>query len=473
MRRWRPLLPLVAAALLAGCGGGGSAGDAPAQDAASLVPADALAYVAIDSDLSSPQIQEARSILQRFPFERGLLASIRSAAAKNGVDVDKLMRSAGPVVDLAFLRNGATATAAGVVAFAKPSDEQEFEAALAGAQGRSAHAKIGGWTVVARSQQALDAVTSRAASLADDPSYRAALRTLPGAGDAIARVYASPAAFQLAGSLASGRLPIPSVDTRGLGHGVRWLAAALTAESGTFRLEAHVKQRSAAPPAPASPLVRHIPAGAVAAFSLSRGLTVSSRTQAGLRSLSRSLGVDLAGLVEALHGPVIAYVRPGAPLPEVTVAAAPADPARALKSIHGLAARFLTGHVPMPATVDGVALEKVDLGPVAFYWGTLDGRVVVTDSTAAIGELRGGSGSLSGDPAFKQATSEAGMLDANDGFLYVNMKEVVPMIEGFAQLANRELPASVDTALKHLRSILVFADRRGDLQNVVISIATS
>jgi hypothetical protein len=53
------------------------------------------------------------------------------------------------------------------------------------------------------------------------------------------------------------------------------------------------------------------------------------------------------------------------------------------------------------------------------------------------------------------------------------MTDAVPMIESLAQLANHEVPASVDANLKHLRSILVFGDENGDLQNIVVSVVTS
>ena len=50
----------------------------------------------------------------------------------------------------------------------------------------------------------------------------------------------------------------------------------------------------------------------------------------------------------------------------------------------------------------------------------------------------------------------AAMPDANEGFLFVNLKDAVPAVEGFAQLANQTVPQSVMENLKPLRSLLLW-----------------
>ena len=62
--------------------------------------------------------------------------------------------------------------------------------------------------------------------------------------------------------------------------------------------------------------------------------------------------------------PVIAYVRPGIPLPEVTIAARPSKPQAAANAIGGLLARFAQGTKAVPTQVDGGTMNKLDLGPV-------------------------------------------------------------------------------------------------------------
>jgi hypothetical protein len=435
------------------------------------VPANALAFVTIDTDRSSGQLRSAQAVLDEFPGKDVLLRSIRSAATKDGVDLDAVADSVGPVLDFAVLPTG---THAGVVGFAQPADEQRFEAQLGNGHS-TVHTTIDGWTVFADSQELLDAVTSRQGNLSDEAEYRAALETIPGPGDAIVRAYASPAALKAAGgSLAGGLGDVGPLGLRGAG--TTWVAAALTSDGGGFRLAAHAEESSSAQAAQvASPLVGRLPSGAIAALSIDGGgRPLPERTAALLAGLSRSLGVDLTTLVGALRGPAIAYVRPGAPVPELTIAATPADPAGTEQAISGLLARFVPGgKAPATVTVGGVTLHKVDLGLVALYWGSVDGTVVVTDSTKAIATLAGGSDTLAGDPAFKAAADGAGLPERNEGFLFLNMHDALPLIEGLAQLGGHELPATVADNLRPLRSILVFADRSGGLQNLVVSVATS
>ncbi len=463
------LIPLLALAFVAGCGGGGSAGagsggGSGGDDAAALVPADALAYVTLDTDLGSTQITNASAVLQKFPIEPKLIAQIRSGLASQGVDLDSLVSSVGPTLGVAVLK---VSSKTGVVGFAKPSDEKAFDAQLSKAKG-AVHTTISGWTVFAQSQAFLDAVTNRTANLADDASFQAAVATIPGSGDAIARAYASPAALETAMSSANLGSAAP-------GGGFRWIAAALTSQDGTFRLEAHVKETSApSSSASKSALLDKIPSGSVLALSLNgvgSVLPASATTQ--LQSLSAILGVDIAGLIGVFDGPVVGWVRAGTPLPEVTLAAKPSDPVRAASAVSGLLAKVLPNQKTTSLTVDGVPLEKIDVGPVALYWGSFDGELLLSDSTAAVSELKSGSGGLADDPVFKQAAQKAGMPDGNQGFVFLNMKDALPMIEGIAQLAGQPLPASIDDNLRPLRSILLYGTRDGDVQDLVVSVETN
>src|SRR5215218_11418321 len=99
---------LAATALLAGCGGGGDTeGSATGgESAASLVPATARAFVAIDTDFDSDQIEAADDVLKKFPGRNRALAAIRKEISESGVDPDVLARSAGPELDVAFLGAG-------------------------------------------------------------------------------------------------------------------------------------------------------------------------------------------------------------------------------------------------------------------------------------------------------------------------------------------------------------------------------
>jgi hypothetical protein len=456
------------AILAAGCG---SAGGSSTSDGAGLVPADALAYVTVNTDLSSGQLASARSVLDKFPIKEKLLAQIRSSLRKRGVDLGALKSSVGPELDIAVLKVDGKTSAVG---FTQPKDEQAFEAQLAKGTPAPVHTRIDGWTVFSDKQQFLDAVEHRTANLSDDLRYQAALKTLPAAGDAIATAYVSAAGAQTAsGSLGSAAGSFGSFGS--LGGDAKWTAAALTSQDGAFELAVHSKTTAGRSAASGGGLADEIPSGSIVALSVtSGGGAIPAQARRQLGSLSQQLGIDLESLVGALEGPVIAYVRPGLPLPEITVAAKPAHPEDAVPAIGGLLSKYGRGLAPpVPTQVDGGTLNKIDLGPVALYYGVADGKLVVTDSANALAELKGSIGRLSGDGVFKEAKDAAGPGDGGQGFLFVDLKDALPAIDGFAQLANKSIPADLEQNLKPLRSLLVYGSRDGDLQTIVAFVKTS
>ena len=456
---------VVAVLTAAGCGGGGG-GSASTAD--SIVPADAIAFATFDTDASSAQVSSGLKILKKFPIEPQAEQQLRAMITQNGVDFDTLTSSAGPEVDFAVIKvNGKTIP----VGFAKPSDEKAFDAQLA--KGPEPHAKLKGWTVFADQQAAVDAVTKHSGgNLADDSAYQAAVKTIPADGDAIVRFYASTAALTTALGQATTSLG-QSAQSLGSLAKAKWVAGSLTSQDGAFKLDVHAKSTTTKAP-PGNALADKIPAGSIVALALQGGsATIPASAQQQLSALGQQLGVDLGALVSALNGPVIAYVRPGIPLPEVTIAARPTQPQRAATAIGTLLARFASGKKAVPTQVDGGTLSKVDLGPVALYFGVNDGQLVVTDSSNALAELKGSVGRLSGDAVFKEAKDGAGMSDSAQGFMYLDIKDALPALSGFAQLANQKLPPQVEANLRPLRSALVFGSTDGGVQTFVAYVKTS
>jgi hypothetical protein len=170
---------------------------------------------------------------------------------------------------------------------------------------------------------------------------------------------------------------------------------------------------------------------------------------------------------------VIAYVRPGIPLPEVTIAARPANPQSAATAIGGLVTRFATGAKAVPSKVDGGTLNKLDLGPVSLYYGVNDGQLVVTDSSNALAELNGSVGRLSGDAVFKEAKDGAGMAADTQTFVYLDIKDALPALSGLAQLGNQKLPPEVENNLRPLRSALLFGSSDNEIGSFVVYVKTA
>jgi hypothetical protein len=459
----------ILAALAAGCGGGGGGGGGSSAGADSVVPGDALAFAAIDTDTSSSQISSALEILDKFPIEARAERQLRASISQGGVDLNTITKSAGSEVDVAALMvNGRPEP----VGFAKPSDEKAFDAQLD--KSGSKHTKIDDWTVFSDKQAVLDAVSKRAGDLADDPTYQAAVKSLP--TDAIARFYASSAGEQAA--IHSARKSLPSGSSGAVPQvpAAQWITGALTSQNDAFKLEVHAKAASVKGLSKANPLASKIPSGAIVALALNGGSATSAlpaNTQLQLSTLGQQLGIDLPGLISVLSGPVIAYVRPAIPLPEVTIAAQPSDPQRASTAVGALIARIEKGAKGVPTPVDGGTLKKVDLGPVALYYGVNDGRLVVTDSQNALAELNGSLGRLSGDAVFKEAKAGAGMTDSAQTFIFLDIKDALPALSGIAQLANQTLPPAVENNLRPLRSALLFGSSDGNVGSFVAYIKTS
>jgi hypothetical protein len=452
--------------LAAGCGGGG--GGSSSDSADSLAPSSALGFVTFDTDTSSAQVSSALAILNKFPIKARAEQQLRASIRKSGVNVDALTSSAGSEVDLAVIKvNGRPQP----VGLAKPSDEKAFDAQLD--KHATKHTTLKGWTVFADKQATLDAFTNASGgSLSDDAAYQAAMKTIPADGDAIVRFYASSAAAQTALGAAKTRVG-PTAGSLNPLTAANWFAGAVTSSDGAFKVEAHAKSSAKAAPS-GNALVDQIPAGSIVALALQGGgAIIPASTDRQLVPFGRQLGIDLPGLVAAFDGPVIAYVRSGIPLPEVTIAARPKQPQRAAAAVGGLLKRFTKAAKGVPTPVDGGTLTKIDLGPVALYYGVNDGQLVVTDSANALAELKGSVGHLSGDSVFKEAKDGAGMTDGGQGFFYVDIKDALPAVSGFAQLANQTLPPQVEANLRPLRSMLVFGSRDGDIQSFVAYVKTS
>jgi hypothetical protein len=438
----RALLAIALAALVAGCGGSA----APVDDAAQLVPANAIEYLTVATRPAPIGPVSRLSLSERLhaPFA-GALALARSLPA------------AGRQVDLAVLHGG------GTVGFARPANPKRFAAQLE-RRGFVAR-RMRGWTVFARTKALLDALRHGPA-LADRPRYRAAAAALPGGDAVLARAYATPgAAPSLIGTLPLER---PARAT--------WLAAALSGTRDDLKVELHANGARTNTPSTNkqfTSLAAQIPAGSLLALSSARP-SLPGVELAALQRLATPLQLDVAALLHALGGPFVAFVRAGAPIPEVTIAATPRRPRAAVAAIAKLV-RKLAGPAAGPAIATPVAggtLRQVDLGPVAISYGEKAGVVVLSDSSDVLAELDGGP-KLAGDGRFRDTAGAAGLPEGNDGFAYLDAAHALPAAETFAALAGSKLPAGVAAGLEHLEAALLYTARGGDVQTSVVYLRAS
>jgi len=486
----------------AGCGGaGGAPGSGGLGGGASVVPSNAVAFVSLDTDVSSGQWQAVDQLLQKLPAHDQLLSQLQqSFEQKTGLSWnDDVKPALGSELDVAVLPGASTGAKPGLVVLTQPADAAKFGALLQKLQSTAGDdlvsRRIGGWTAASDSAAALDAVQNATATLASDNTYQDATAQL--AGDSLARAYANGAeAEQLLGSLpgqsqVTATTPtirrLRSSTTPGVPaiapQAFQWGAADVVAVSGGLKVEAFA--RSAAPVAailqqstyaqtPVQPytaqLVNEIPAGAlfVADFQVTPGeleLADPAKLPKAIQELLTAVPQLSGQLDSILGGETAIYVRPSLPVPEVTLVTQPADTQAAVDALDSVVSA-------LKGAAAGAAGPLGALSDVQLYHALLGGELVVSTSQQGIADFRSDGQKLSADPAFTGALEAAGVPQQTTGFVYVNLGATLPLVQGIAALAGVTLPPAVQGAdLSALRTLTAFADRTRDLSSFTVFLA--
>jgi hypothetical protein len=416
MRAFAAAALLSLAFAFAGCGANDSASVAHAADpegsAASLVPSDATAFVAVGTDLSSQQWQHVDALTKNFPARTKLVEKLLG-----GLDWQKDVAPAlGPEVDVALLGKKE------YVAFTKPSDEAKLSALAAKLGKGSEHytvQKIGGWSVVADSQDLFDEVRAAQGgkSLAGNPTFQTAWSSV--AGDGIARAYVS--------HMKGG-----------------WLGANISADSDALRANAVLHPRTT-PTLAAQSLLGDVPSGAAVA--------VAFRSTGDLLAQVHLAKLPLKQLAPLLTGGGVLYLRPAGLIPELALELAPKDPQAALTTARGL-------------------LRSLKLGPVQLTAQLSGGKLVIADSPTAVAALRTGP-KLVDDAAFKDALSKAGVPTETSFLAYADVPQVAPFVPPLVQAVTGKAadPALADN-LAHVGKVVAWGTRDGALVHVHLWVTT-
>jgi len=445
------------ALLVAGCGGASTSGSATGTSGgAEIAPADALAFVSVDTDRDSGQWKQADTLLKKFPGRDQLLRSLNDSSS--GVDPSDVLPLLGKEVDIVVL--DAQSGPPHVVAMTQPTDEQKFDALLAKTNPPSVHERVGDWTVFSNTQEDLTAFTNASSGdkLADDGRFKDAMGELP--GDANAKAYVNGDR-----ALAAVKAAMPQLGQVTTGN-TEWLSLAISSQDDGWKLDGAAKSSQSANAESFAPtLLDKVPAGSLVVASFKGGDRAlkqleSSPSFGQLSQLEALIGVKLSDIEDLLAGEGVLYVQKGSPFPEVTVRVKQQDAAKARSVLDQLAARasaFLNGRLTQQGSI-----EKLSLGTVALYFGVDGGDLVVSDSTAPFGSTV--SQSIEDDPMFGDAKDAAGLPDQSSGFVYVNIKDSVPVVEGFAQADGQDVPPNVSQNLAPLQSFLAYTTASGDLQ---------
>ena len=163
-----------------------------------------------------------------------------------------------------------------------------------------------------------------------------------------------------------------------------------------------------------------MPADAVAAVSFGGTQGALDRLQGqvdvdGLaKMIEQATGVSLDGIVDALSGEGVLYVRPGESLPEVTLALAPPDPDETWRTVDRLA-RKLAEEMQAAVTTrieNGIEVSKIVVDDVTIRYARLNAdTIVVTSGEDALALLSGTGPKLVDSEGFAELrrTSDSGI----------------------------------------------------------------
>jgi len=468
----RRLLPfLVLAALLAGCGStsktSSSGGSIPAG--ASVIRAGVLAFVSVDSDAGSSQWQQLDKLAQKFPGRDQLMTRLQHQLSAQGADYENDVKPAlGPELDIAaFGGQNAIATA---VALTKPDDPAKFKALVAklnASNDKAVYREVDGWYLLASTQAAITQALAGSDTLAEDANFRQAMGKLP--GESLVKVYADGQRLNTAvkQSGASGQVD-PS--TLGLDK-LQYVAVAATAEDEGLHVHGSSKGGTAGAADFASELIGGVPGDAFALLDFKgegtteqlENLAKNPQAAAALARVKEELGVSYDQVLSLLSGEAAFYARAGVGIPELTLALAPKDVNAALATLDKIAAHLAAGSggQVQSGTQGGHPVKTLDLGRFQVHYGNVDGKVLVTSGGSGIADY--GQGDHVADSAdFKEAKDAAGMPDSTGGFLYLDVKDALPLLEGLASLSGRALPSSTTDNLRPVRSVLAWSNTSGD-----------
>lgn len=472
------LLALFAALAVAasGCGSNTVQTSSSSESGAKFVRSGALAFVALNTDLDSSQWQQLDDLAKKFPGRDKVLERIDGALAKHGVDLqDDVEPALGPEVDIAVaLGAGGHGTAA--VALTKPDDPDRFKALVAklnaaDEDGKPAvYRRVDGWYALSDSQASIDRVLAGGGKpLADDSTYQEAQSKL--SGDALVKAFVDGrqigAAVKQAAQRKSSALGASSLGFDNLG----FIAASTSVEDDGIRVHGATGGNAAAGSDFAAKLFGNVPGDALAVLDF-RGAGFAERIEKlesnpkvdrVFRQVEAALGVSYEDILDLLHNEVALYVRPGAGIPEVTLALETKDQAKALSTLDRLGARLAaaTGGQLKTETQGGHDVKTLDLGRFSVHYGVVDGTVVITSGLTGISDYGAAGKRLPDSADFKQAQEAAGMPDSTGGFLYLDLKNSIPLLEGLAALAGKSPPADVTENLQPLRSLLAWTETSG------------
>jgi hypothetical protein len=482
------------------------------DDAAKLVPGDALLYVHLDLDGGSDQYKQAKALADELPHSQGLLqAAIASLSPPSGGQVDvegqiqpwlgdeaALSRLPGPGAgdEALLLASGDDAKA---VAFADRIAPSKATLGHHGgvvvrnyAKGFGA-AVTGGFLVLGKQRAVLRVIDTQrlpATALAAAAGPKAIRDQLP--GERFADLYLSKLGVR---TLLAGRGGLASqLDTFADYPASRGLAASAQAHSDgiEFQLESNLDPNlerrhppffrafetfnpSLAKEVSSEALV-YLGVGNLAG-SVRALLDQAAKTAPELAKgfnafrsgLSARSKVDITKeVLPSLAGQAALVVEPTAQIPYVALIVDGIDEQAAGTAVAKLAApiaraggrRSDVASALSETEIEGVRTTTIRLSPsVNLAFAVFDGKLVIGTDPAAIREVKSGKHSLSGTDAYEQATSHVG--GDVSSLVFLNLQELFGLAER-AGLAENPAYATFSEDIGKLKALAVGVSNQRD-----------
>ena len=451
------LIAIALAALLSGSGGS----TPPATGAASIVPADALAYVHLSTDQGRAQVSQAVALDRRLPGFYSLTSSVvdRLDAILGGGAALSYARDIRPWIgkEAALALLDTTSSSAGSLIVVDVRDRSRAQALLRRAGATAAgsyrgiaiegyptgtelafvkHYLVLGQDASVRS--AIDVATNSASSLAGTPAYVQAAAGEP--PDRVLDAYVSAAGVRRV--LASATGPLGALGALLSQPATTATSISISPASGGVRIRVHgalsagLEKLTGRPQQFEPKLPDVLPSGSMLLIDAARldtavprilgalgSLGVAGRVQPLLSRLGNALSaqsVHLGNVLELLRGEAAVALIPSAAGagPAPAIIARVANQAQARQTLANLEVP-LQQLFPTPgsgpglqaewndAQVAGVTVHELGVGPgLQLDYAVFDGLAVVSTSADAIGAIASHSHAMSADPGYRAAVGD-------------------------------------------------------------------
>ena len=462
------LAALLAALVLplGACGEGSSPGAA----GASVAPVGTQVFVSLDTSFDSSNWEAAHALLGKFPDGDRAVESLFSELEGMGADFEQDVKPAlGPETDFVALDVSGEGN---VVGLTQPNDRAKLDALLEKSHEPLVSREIDGWVAFSDSEANLDefARLRSDGTLSADGDYQKVSGEV--GDDPLAQIYVAPSAFS--SQEISYFKPLLGSDAPAL----------------AFSLDPHedgIVIEGAASPATgdlfpdefSAELPDEVPGGAfvyAGTNDLERQLgTLRDVLAEAAPEMERDLGRAEAEIGVSLDEDVFPlfsaesalYIRPGFPIPEVTIVTQVDDEQGALAvadKLAGEVSEYYGSAELHSVDIDGVQAKQLAVNELfSLYYAAFDGKLVITTSQQGIADLQAQDGSLADDEAFKDATDAAGMPSETTGFLYVDLEQAVPTVLGLIGFTGDWTPEWLERNLEPLQSLVLYGERDGDL----------